>query len=149
MMLRILSPLPPLVKLLLGGLGIFALIWLLSAAPVQAASMNNRAEQQETLAVPPPQVLSAAKQAFEQWQRGEWVSTEEENMRVIGLSRTNFFKFTDDITVSLQPVETDPNQTQIEIRSVGRVGEYDFGGNQRNIDEYMAALRQILNLSQS
>ncbi len=146
-MLRILSPLPPIVKLLLGGLGIFALIWFLSAAPAQAASMNNRAEQQVTLAAPPAQVLPAAKQAFEQWKRGEWVSTEEENMQVIGLSRTSFFKFTDDITVSLKPLESDPSQTQIEIRSVGRMGEYDFGGNQRNIDEYMVTLKQILNVS--
>jgi len=45
-------------------------------------------------------------------------------------------------------VADNPNQTQIEIRSVGRMGEYDFGGNQRNIDEYMATLKQILGLAQ-
>jgi len=84
-MLRILSPLPSVMKLLLGGLGIVAVIWLISAAPVQAASMNNRAEQQMILEAAPDQVLPAAKQAFEQWKRGEWVSSEEESMKVIGL----------------------------------------------------------------
>lgn len=146
-MLRILSPLPSILKLLLGGLGIAALIWLISAVPAQAASMNNQAQQQVILEVAPDRVLPAAKQAFEEWKRGEFVSVEEENMQVIGLSRTNVFKFTDDITISLQPVEANPNQTQIDIRSVGRMGEYDFGGNQRNIDEYVATLKQILGLA--
>lgn len=142
-MSRILSPI---LKLVLGGLGVFALIWFL-ATPVQAASLNNQAQQQVIVEAPPAQVLPAAKQAFDDWSRGEFVSAEEESLQVIGLSRTNFFKFVDDITVSLQPVEDNPDQTQIEVSSMGRVGEYDFGGNQRNIDEYLAMVRQILNPS--
>lgn len=146
-MVKILSPFPTALKLLLGGLGIIALVWFISAVPAQAASMNNQAQQQVILDAPAAQVLPAAQQAFQQWNRGEFVSVDEENMQVVGLSRTNFFKFVDDITVSLKSADADLNKTQIEISSVGRMGEYDFGGNQRNIDEYLTTLKQILALS--
>jgi hypothetical protein len=110
----------------------------------EAAMMGNRATQQVIVSGSPAQVLPAAAKAFESWKRGQLVSVAEPDLQVKGLSRTNFFKFIDDITVSLQPLPGDASQTQVEITSVGRMGEYDFGGNQRNIDEYLATLRSLL-----
>ncbi len=122
---------------------------LVSGIPtVQAATLggspNNRAQQEVVIAASPEQVLKAAEQAFQVWKRGELGSVDAEAMEVKGISRTNFFKFVDDLTVSLSPVEGDPTQTRLQITSVGRVGEYDFGGNQRNINEYLSTLRSLL-----
>ncbi|MDX2272882.1 MAG: DUF1499 domain-containing protein [Cyanobacteriota bacterium] len=127
------------------GLLVFTLgLNVLMMDPAHAASKNNSAAMQVVIEAPPPQVLRAASQAFQEWDRGELASVSEEAMQVKGLSRTRFFKFVDDITVNLAAVEGDPQKTQVQIQSVGRMGEYDFGGNQRNIDEYLAKLRGLL-----
>ncbi|NJK63510.1 MAG: DUF1499 domain-containing protein [Synechococcaceae cyanobacterium SM2_3_1] len=136
-------------KLILGILGLVILIWGLMGIPAQAASQSpgNRAEMEIVLPASPEQVLAAAPQAFQEWKRGELVQVDSAQRQVQGLSRTNFFKFVDDITVTIQPLESDPGQTRLQIKSVGRVGEYDFGGNQRNIDEYLERLRSLLDSS--
>ncbi len=122
---------------------------LVSGIPtVQAATLggspNNRAQQEVVISASPEQVLKAAEQAFQVWKRGELGSVDAQAMEVKGISRTNFFKFVDDLTVSLSPIEGDPTQTRVHITSVGRVGEYDFGGNQRNINEYLSTLQSLL-----
>ncbi len=129
---------------LIMGLG----VWFLNAGPAHAAnSAGNRADQQIILQAAPEKVFESAPEAFKQWSRGEFVSSDTSSLTVTGLSKTNFFKFVDDITVSVQPVPDQDNQTQLTVTSVGRMGEYDFGGNQRNIDEYVAALKSVLSLS--
>ncbi len=135
-------------KLVLVALGLIAVTWMFTASPAWSASqsMGNQAEQQVTLTATPETVFAAASEAFQQWNRGELITSDPSTMTVTGLSRTNFFKFTDDITVQIQALENS-NQAQIFIKSVGRLGEYDFGGNQRNIDEYLAALRSLLGSS--
>jgi uncharacterized protein (DUF1499 family) len=72
------------------------------------------------------------------------VAADEASLQVKGLSRTNVFKFVDDLAVTLNPDSADPTKTDLAIVSAGRLGEYDFGGNQRNIDEYLATLRSLL-----
>ncbi|MFS8871506.1 DUF1499 domain-containing protein [Synechococcus sp. R50.1] len=125
------------------------LFGLASGIPTaQAATLGgspyNRAQQEVVIAASPDQVLKAAEQAFQVWKRGELVSVDAEAMEVKGISRTNFFKFVDDLTVSLSPIEGDPGHTRLHITSEGRVGEYDFGGNRRNINEYLNTLRSLL-----
>ena len=92
----------------------------------------------------PDAVFSAAQQAFKDWSRGEFVAADGQKQLVTGLSRTNLFKFVDDIDVAITPSESDPGKTLISIKSVGRMGERDFGGNQRNINEYLQALKALL-----
>ena len=116
---------------------------LFTPVTAMAASPSNQASQQLTIDAPPEQVLPSAQQAFAKWSRGEYIETDETSNTVIGLSRTNFFKFVDDITVQLTPGDS-PDKTQLNIRSVGRLGEKDFGGNQRNINEYVETLQSLL-----
>lgn len=112
--------------------------------PAMAASSHNQASQKIVVDAAPEAVFSAAQQAFTDWSRGEFVEADEAQQMVTGVSRTNFFKFVDDIDVAISPSEADPGKTQISIHSVGRMGERDFGGNQRNIDEYLQALKALL-----
>ncbi|MEO0356089.1 MAG: DUF1499 domain-containing protein [Cyanobacteria bacterium P01_A01_bin.3] len=114
------------------------------APPAMAASPNNQASQQFELNAAPEVVFDAAQQAFETWSRGEFVETDRDTQAVTGVSRTNLFKFVDDINVAIAPDEANPNTTSLSISSVGRMGEYDFGGNQRNINEYIDALKALL-----
>ncbi|MGH6835463.1 MAG: DUF1499 domain-containing protein, partial [Methylocella sp.] len=46
-----------------------------------------------------------------------------------------------DITVRLRPLA---GQTRIDIRSVSRLGPYDFGANPRNIARFEAALEAVV-----
>ena len=112
--------------------------------PVMAASPHNQASQQIIVDAAPDVVFSAAKQAFEEWPRGEFVAADGEKQVVTGLSRTKFFRFVDDIDVAISPSESDPGKSLVSIKSVGRMGERDFGGNQRNINEYLQALTALL-----
>lgn len=114
------------------------------APPAMAASPNNQASQQFELNAAPEVVFDAAQQAFETWSRGEFVEADRDTQAVTGVSRTNLFKFVDDINVAIAPDEANPNTTSLSISSVGRMGEYDFGGNQRNINEYIDALKALL-----
>ena len=114
------------------------------APPAMAASPTNQASQQFELNAAPEAVFDAAQQAFETWSRGEFVEADRSKRVVTGVSRTNLFKFVDDINVEIAPSEASPNTTSLSISSVGRMGEYDFGGNQRNINEYIDALQALL-----
>ncbi len=125
--------------LILLGLGLG--LW---AQPAQAAATGgNSAAETLVLDAPIAIIFEQAPKAFSVWSRGELVSTDAATQSLKGLSRTNFFKFVDDIDIRLSPISD--TQTELSITSVGRVGEYDFGGNQRNIDEYLATLKTLLN----
>ncbi|MEO1132235.1 MAG: DUF1499 domain-containing protein [Cyanobacteria bacterium J06639_1] len=117
------------------------------AASAQTLPPGNSATQQITLNAPLETVRPAAAQAFEAWSRGELLNVDAN--KVTGVSRTNLFKFVDDIAVNLQADDSEPTNTRLDIVSVGRMGEYDFGGNQRNIDEYVATVRSLLSESVS
>lgn len=117
------------------------------AASAQTLPPGNSATGHITLNAPIESVQPAAVRAFETWSRGELVGAEAD--KITGISRTNLFKFVDDIAVNLQPDNAEPTKTQVDIVSVGRMGEYDFGGNQRNVDEYVTTLRSLLSESVS
>ena len=52
--------------------------------------------------------------------------------------RTRIFRFTDDVTIQLEPIVSG---TRIHARSKSRVGASDFGQNRRNVRELFAVLR--------
>ena len=69
------------------------------------------------------------------------------NLRVDGdaqveaISRSLLFGFADDIAIRIHPLV---NQTRIDIRSVSRVGQHDFGANARHIDRFIAAVQDSM-----
>ena len=123
-------------------------VMLMALPSFAAGSSGNQARQEIVVNYSTEAVMAAAPQAFQQWDRGELVQGDGDTPnQVKGISRTKFFKFVDDITVSSQPDSQDPSRTVVAVESVGRMGEYDFGGNQRNIDEYLATLQSLLTSS--
>jgi uncharacterized protein (DUF1499 family) len=57
---------------------------------------------------------------------------------VAATRRTRIFRFTDDVTIRLEPTSTG---TRVHVRSKSRVGRSDFGQNRRNVIELFTALR--------
>lgn len=102
----------------------------------------------------PERVYEAAIEAFDVWDRGVQVLERryaQGRGEVHGFSQTNLWKFEDDVYVTIAPdnssVTLAPDNTarmRVDVRSKGRVGEYDFGGNQRNIEEYLSVLDRLL-----
>lgn len=93
----------------------------------------------------PERVYEAAIKAFDVWDRGVQVLDRryaQGRGEVHGFSRTNLWKFEDDIYVTIAPANDE--RVKVDVRSKGRVGEYDFGGNQRNIEEYLRVLDRLL-----
>ncbi|WP_287127598.1 DUF1499 domain-containing protein [Candidatus Cyanaurora vandensis] len=90
------------------------------------------------------QVFQAAQQAFTTWPRGKGVLAQDAQAGTVhGYSQTDLWKFTDDVYVTIRAES--PTQTRVEVRSKGRMGQFDFGGNARNIKEYLLALDGLLN----
>jgi uncharacterized protein (DUF1499 family) len=58
-------------------------------------------------------------------------SVDADNMILTASIQTKWLKFTDDITIRLEPVS--PKQTRLHIRSASRVGAADFGANLSHI----------------
>ena len=140
--------LPTIARLLLGVVLTIALLCpgttaMANRGEAIAASPNNQAHQTLALDAPLDTVFPAAQQAFTDWSRGELLATDPDTRTITGLSRTNVFKFVDDITVHLAAGDS-ADTTELAIDSVGRMGESDFGGNQRNIDEYVETLKALL-----
>jgi uncharacterized protein (DUF1499 family) len=52
--------------------------------------------------------------------------------------RSLFFGFTDDIAIRVRPLA---NQTRIDVRSVSRVGQHDFGKNARRVEKFIAEVQ--------
>jgi uncharacterized protein (DUF1499 family) len=59
--------------------------------------------------------------------------------RLEATATTRWFGFKDDIVVRVTPA---PGGSQVDIRSVSRVGKSDLGANARRIRAFLAALRR-------
>lgn len=53
-----------------------------------------------------------------------------------------FFKFKDDITILVVPAEK--GGTRVRVRSMSRVGKYDFGQNAKHIRDLFAEIQKAL-----
>ena len=58
-------------------------------------------------------------------------SVDPDRMTLTASVQTKWLKFTDDITIRLEPVS--PKQTRLHIHSASRVGSADFGANLSHI----------------
>jgi uncharacterized protein (DUF1499 family) len=58
-------------------------------------------------------------------------SVDPDQLTLTAAVQTEWLKFTDDITIRLEPVS--PKQTRLHIRSASRVGATDFGANLSHI----------------
>jgi uncharacterized protein (DUF1499 family) len=89
-----------------------------------------------------PLVLAAAvarvEEAIRSLPRWQVVHSDAQAGTVIAIRRTRLFRFTDDITVRLEPAE---GMTRVGARSQSRVGLTDFGQNRRNLLELLDTLR--------
>lgn len=135
---------------------IFALVlalWMVvMAAPGSALVLKpgNSAVREITLPLPAEATVQLVQEALQVWPRGELVKTRYEDRDpagphwiVKGISRTNFFKFVDDLEIDIRRDPAHPEQSLVTLTSVGRQGEYDFGGNGRNLQELLATLNTL------
>ncbi|NJL99296.1 MAG: DUF1499 domain-containing protein [Synechococcaceae cyanobacterium SM2_3_2] len=104
-------------KGMLAMVGIAFLGVMLMALPGFAAgSSGNQARQEIVVNYSAAAVMAAAPQAFQQWDRGELLEGNGDTPnQVKGISRTKFFKFVDDITVSITPDSQDPSRTVVAL----------------------------------
>ncbi|KAA5542096.1 DUF1499 domain-containing protein [Roseiconus nitratireducens] len=79
----------------------------------------------------------------EQQANWQWISTDSSPTRsetTVKLTRTTpVFKFVDDITVTLRPIDGE-EKVQLRARSQSRVGKGDLGQNPRNLIELVRGL---------
>jgi uncharacterized protein (DUF1499 family) len=81
---------------------------------------------------------------------GRWrlISTEKHEDKVIVKCEVPVLVFTDDLVVTLSPVQ-EPNtstpRTQVDVRSASRVGRSDLGENRRHIRQLLYQLDATLN----
>ena len=90
------------------------------------------------LPVPPDRALARAEAAARAlgW---EIVAAAPAEGRLEATATTRWFGFKDDIVVRVTPA---PGGSQVDIRSVSRVGKSDLGANARRIRAFLAALRR-------
>ena len=90
------------------------------------------------LPMPPDRALARAEAAARAlgW---EIVATAPAEGRIEATATTRWFGFKDDIVVRVTPA---PGGSQVDIRSVSRVGRSDLGANARRIRAFLAALRR-------
>ncbi len=86
-----------------------------------------------------PVVLARIKNACEQlgW---EAVRVSMDKRRVEARVVSRWMKFTDDLSVQLQPTTT--TSWALQIRSAARLGRADFGANERHILDLLKVLRE-------
>ncbi|GAB4217290.1 MAG: hypothetical protein OHK0012_21330 [Synechococcales cyanobacterium] len=138
-------------RLVLVAIWSLMLFWGVMSPPVMALALKpgNSATLDLTLPLPPEEVAALTQEAFQAWGRGELHKTrlaDEANGQhwiVKGLSRTKTFKFVDDIEVDISAVPGDPQQSRVHLVSVGRQGEFDFGGNRRNLNELVDTINTL------
>ena len=93
----------------------------------------------------PLQLSLAPSVAFDNAERAAramgWqvVAVAADKMRIEATDTTLLFGFKDDIVVRVTPA---PGGSQVDIRSVSRVGKSDLGANARRIRAFLAALRR-------
>jgi uncharacterized protein (DUF1499 family) len=89
------------------------------------------------LPLPPAEALARVEAAVRSLTRWRVESTDAAAGTVTATRRTRIFRFTDDVTVRLEPT---PAGTRVHVRSQSRVGKSDLGQNRRNVRELFAAL---------
>ena len=90
------------------------------------------------LPLPPAEALARAESAVRGLPRWRVEMTDAAAGIVTATRRTRLFRFTDDVTIRLEPAA---GGTRVHVRSQSRVGKGDFGQNRRNVMELFAALR--------
>ena len=90
------------------------------------------------LPIPPAEALPRVEAAIRSLPRWNVETTDAAAGTVTATRRTRLFRFTDDITIRLEPT---PTGTRVHARSKSRVGKSDFGQNRRNVIELFTAIR--------
>jgi uncharacterized protein (DUF1499 family) len=89
------------------------------------------------LPLSPPEAMGLAASTIRALRRWRVEAMGAPAGTITATRRTRFFRFTDDVTVRLEPI---PSGTRVHVRSQSRVGATDFGQNRRNVIELFAAL---------
>jgi uncharacterized protein (DUF1499 family) len=92
------------------------------------------------LPLPRAEALMRVEAAIRSLPRWHVETTDAATGTIRATRRTRIFRFTDDVTLRLEPISTG---TRIHARSQSRVGKSDFGQNRRNVLELFAALRTV------
>jgi uncharacterized protein (DUF1499 family) len=90
------------------------------------------------LPLPPAEALARVESAMRGLPRWRVETTDAAAGTITATRRTRLFRFTDDVTIRLEPIASG---TRVHVRSKSRVGKGDFGQNRRNVMELFAALR--------
>jgi uncharacterized protein (DUF1499 family) len=89
------------------------------------------------LPLPPADALARVERAVASLPRWHVEGVDAAAGTLRATRRTRLWRFTDDVTVHLEPT---PGGTRLHARSKSRVGKGDFGQNRRNLLELFAAL---------
>jgi uncharacterized protein (DUF1499 family) len=90
------------------------------------------------LPLSPAEALARVESAVRSLPRWRVERADAATGTVTATRRTRLFRFTDDVTIRLEPMASG---TRLHVRSQSRVGKGDFGQNRRNVKELFAALR--------
>jgi uncharacterized protein (DUF1499 family) len=66
------------------------------------------------------------------------ISEDPAAMRIDAVAESLWFGFKDDVAIAITPIA---NGTQVDVRSVSRVGISDLGANAKRIEAYLAAVK--------
>lgn len=103
----------------------------------------NSASTARTYPVEAWELARAVEEAVRELPGWSLVSSSETEVRAS--RKTRVLGFTDDVTVRLTPNPSGAHtNTRAEFRSASRLGLWDLGQNQRNLDELLAAIGQKL-----
>lgn len=94
-----------------------------------------------TVALPAPQVFTAALGVARTLPRWTVVKSDAAEGVIEAEARTRLWRFVDDVTIRVVPGQ---GGTTVSVRSASRVGRGDFGQNARNIRAFLGALRRAL-----
>jgi uncharacterized protein (DUF1499 family) len=93
------------------------------------------------LPLPPADALARVEAAVRGLPRWRVEVIDGASHTLTATRRTRLFRFTDDVTIRLEPVA---GGTRLHVRSQARVGATDLGQNRRNVSELFAAVRGSL-----
>lgn len=93
------------------------------------------------LEIPPQQAFdrAAALVADRGW---DVVATDPAAGRIEATDTSTFFRFKDDVVIRVRPAETG-NAAIVDMRSVSRVGQHDFGVNANRVRAFLADLSAV------
>lgn len=127
----------------LGALGFVVVMALLSIwPPINDVTTGETAEypdvQPRAYRFSQDRVTAAAAESIEALERFALVSVDEEAGVVVATADTRSGRWTDDITVRVEP--NGDGGSIVFVRSASRVGRGDFGQNARNIEALQEAM---------